>query len=339
MLNLVDPRRTVYNVVSKSGTTAETMSQFMVIYDQIRRSLGKSSLKEHLVVTTDPSEGLLRSLSEQIGFETFDIPPGVGGRYSVMTPVSLLPLAVSGVNVAEFLRGAAAAAEVCAKSSIWTNPAYLFAALMYALRQRKGRTTLVMMPYADALAGLADWFIQLWAESLGKRLSVDGRVIQAGQTPIKAVGVTDQHSQMQLFMEGPPDKVIVFIRVKSYRVEIKIPSLFKEEEGLAYLGGHTLGELMQAEQAAWAQALTVAGRPNMSFTLPKVTPASLGYLMYLLEVATVASGYLYQINPLDQPGVESGKNFTYGLMGRPGFNSYKQEFDKGASPKKKYIIG
>ena len=339
MLNLVDPRHTVFNVVSKSGTTAETMSQFMVVYDQIRRSLGKSSLKNHIVVTTDPSEGLLRSISEQMGFETFDIPPGVGGRFSVFTPVALLPLAVAGVNVAELLRGAGAASEACTKASINMNPAYMFAALAYALRQKKNCGIMVMMPYSDALSEVADWFNQLWAESLGKRKSLTGKNVFAGQTPVKAVGATDQHSQLQLYMEGPRDKVVVFLKPQAFRVDVKIPPLFKEYEGLGYLGGHSLGELISTEQEATARALAGAGRPNMTLSLPKVSPAALGYLMYTLEVATVVGGYLYNINPLDQPGVEMSKKFTYGLMGRPGYESFKTDFDKGPGAKRKYILG
>ena len=339
LLSMVDPRRTVFNVVSKSGTTAETMAQFMCVYDQIRRSLGKSSLKDHIVVTTDPEQGLLRTMSEKMSFETYDVPPGVGGRFTVLTPVSLLPLAIAGVNVAELLRGAAVAAEDCTKASMWSNPAYLFAALMFALREKKKRSTVVMMPYADSLAGVADWFAQLWAESLGKRLSVKGREVWAGQTPIKAVGATDQHSQLQLYMEGPQDKAVVFLGVESYRVDIKIPALFKELPDIAYLGGSSLGDLLRTEQAATARSLAVAGRPNLTMTMPKVTPASLGYLLYMLEVATVASGYLYQIDPLDQPGVEMGKKFTYGLMGRTGYENFKTEFQKGPSPKKKFILG
>ena len=212
IISLVDPRRTMYNVVSKSGSTAETMSQFMVIYDQIRRSLGKSSLKEHIVFTTDPKEGVLRTLADQAGFEAFDIPPGVGGRFSVLTAVSLLPLAVAGVNVVELLKGAATAAEVCTKASLWKNPAYLFAVIQYALRQKKGKNILVMMPYADALSEVADWFNQLWAESLGKRYATDGRIVEAGQTPVKALGATDQHSQVQLYMEGAFGQVLCFYR-------------------------------------------------------------------------------------------------------------------------------
>ena len=339
LLQLVDPRHTVFNVVSKSGTTAETMGQFMVVYDQIRRSLGRSSLTKHLVLTTDPEDGILRRLAVEDGFTAFDVPPGVGGRFSVFTTVSLLPLAVAGVNVAELLRGAAAAAETCTRASLWTNPAYLFACLNYVLREKKGRSILVMMPYVEALSEVATWFSQLWAESLGKARPKGGRAAPAGQTPVRAVGVTDQHSQLQLYMEGPQDKVVVFVGVRDFRVDVKIPTLFKDQADLAYLGGHALSELMQAEQAATARALTGAGRPNLTLTMPKVSPTSLGYLMYLLEVATVMSGYLYGVDPLDQPGVEMGKNYTYGLMGRPGFESFKDKFRQGPSPKKKYIIG
>lgn len=338
LLNYVDPRQTVFNVISKSGTTTETMSQFMIVHDRLRRSLGKSSVKDHIVITTDPEEGFLREFANQEGYQTLDIPPGVGGRFSVLSAVGLLPLAVTGVNVVELLKGAAAASDVSTLPTLTRNPAYLFAVLTYLLKQLKKRSTLIFMPYADALTGVADWFNQLWAESLGKRYSTKGKVVFAGQTPVKAIGTTDQHSQLQLYMEGPEDKVVVFVGIKSYRVDIRIPAVFKEHEGLSYLSGQTLGELIQTEQLATAQALAQAGRPNMTLTLNRITAASMGYLMYLLEVATLAAGYLYQIDPLDQPGVEMSKNYTYGLMGRPGFESYKAEFNKTLRSKKKYIV-
>ncbi len=338
LLNYVDPRQTVFNVISKSGTTTETMSQFMIVHDRLRRSLGKSSVKDHIVITTDPKKGFLREFANQEGYQTLDIPPGVGGRFSVLSAVGLLPLAVTGVNVVELLKGAAAASEVSTLPTLARNPAYLFAVLTYLLKQLKKRSTLVFMPYADALTGIADWFNQLWAESLGKRYSTKGKVVLAGQTPVKAIGTTDQHSQLQLYMEGPEDKVVVFVGLKSYRVDIRIPAVFKEHEGLSYLSGQTLGELIQTEQLATAQALAQAARPNMTLTLNRITAASMGYLMYLLEVATMAAGYLYQIDPLDQPGVEMSKNYTYGLMGRPGFESYKAEYNKTLRSKKKYIV-
>jgi glucose-6-phosphate isomerase len=338
LLNYVDPRQTVYNVISKSGTTTETMSQFMIVLDRLRRSLGKSSVKDHIILTTDPGKGFLREFANQEGYQSLEIPPGVGGRFSVLSAVGLLPLAVTGVNVVELLKGAAAASEVSTLPTLTRNPAYLFAVLTYLLRKHKKRSTLVFMPYADALTDFADWFNQLWAESLGKRYSTQGKVIFAGQTPVKAIGATDQHSQLQLYMEGPEDKAVVFVGVKSYRVDIRLPTVFKEHEDLSYLSGQTLEKLMQTEQAATAQALASVGRPNMTLTLNRITPASMGYLIYLLEVATLASGYLYQIDPLDQPGVELSKNYTYGLMGRPGFESFRDEYNKNLKSKKKYIL-
>ena len=310
----------------------------MIVLDRLRRSLGKSSVKDHIILTTDPEKGFLREFANREGYQSLEIPSGVGGRFSVLSAVGLLPLAVTGVNVVELLKGAAAASDVSTLPTLTKNPAYLFAVLTYLLKQYKKRSNLVFMPYADALSGMADWFNQLWAESLGKRYSTQGKVVFAGQTPVKAIGATDQHSQLQLYMEGPEDKVVVFVGVKSYRVDIKIPAVFKEQEDLSYLSGQTLEKLIQTEQAATAQALASVGRPNMTLTLNRITPASMGYLIYLLEVATLASGYLYQIDPLDQPGVELSKNFTYGIMGRPGFESYKDEFNKNQKSKKKYIL-
>lgn len=338
LLDFVDPRRTVFNIISKSGATTETMSQFMIVYDRLRKSLGRSSIREHLILTTDPEKGFLRALAKREGYPVLEVPPQVGGRYSVLTAVGLLPLAVAGINVSELLKGAAAAAETCTKANFKKNPAYLFAALAYALNTRRGRPILVMMPYSSALSSLADWFCQLWAESLGKLKSTDGRTVRAGQTPIRAVGVTDQHSQLQLYMEGPQDKVIVFLKPKTYRVDLRIPQVFKDYDQVNYLSGHSLGELMAMEQASTARAVTRAGQPNMTLTLPRITPAAMGYFMYMLETATVASGHLYQVNALDQPGVELSKNYTYGLMGRPGYQNYMDEFRAGPRPKKKYIL-
>ncbi|MBW2051694.1 MAG: glucose-6-phosphate isomerase [Deltaproteobacteria bacterium] len=338
LLNFVDPRHTFFNIVTKSGTTTETISQFMIVHDRLRRSLGRSSVRDHVIVTTDSKQGFMRELVNQEDYHALEVPEGVGGRFSVLSPVSLLPLAVTGINVVELLKGAVEASKACTHANMMRNPAYLFAALNFALRQWRKRSILVMMPYADALMDFAEWFNQLWAESLGKQYGIDGKEVLAGQTPVKALGATDQHSQLQLYMEGPEDKVVVFVGQKFYRVDTRIPSIFKENEGLAYLGGYTLGELIQTEQAATARALTMAGRPNMTLTIPRITPASMGYLMYLLEVAAVASGYLYKIDPFDQPGVELSKKFTYGLMGRPGFESFKEQFNRGNRPKKKYII-
>ncbi len=335
LLEGLDIRKTVFNVISKSGATAETMSQFLVIYDRLRHDLGKTALREHLIITTDPTGGVLRKVVDSLNLISLPVPPGVGGRFSVMTAVGLAPLVLAGVDVAEYLSGAAACQKEFFESPN-EHKASLFAALNWHLTTRKKRGSLVLMPYADSLGQVADWFGQLWNESLGKGQLLNGKEAAIGQTAIKALGATDQHSQLQLYMEGPKDKTICFLRTENFRQNINIPKIFDEYPELAYLGGHSLGELLNFEQKGTAQALTVNGRPNMTLSMPMVTPASVGYLMHMLELATVISGALYKINPLDQPGVELGKKFTYGLMGREGFDDFKAQFDQTEDAK--YIL-
>ncbi len=337
LLEELDIRQTVFNVISKSGSTAETMSQFLIIYERLKRELGKSSLKEHLIITTDPQQGVLRELVQQQQLRSLSVPVGVGGRFSVMTAVGLAPLAACGVDIDEFLAGAAACLSEPSEP-VMQNMAYLFAGLNWYLCTKKKRSSLVLMPYADSLNQVADWFGQLWNESLGKAKLLNGQSRHCGQTAIKAVGATDQHSQLQLYMEGPQDKNICFIRCEAFRQNLAIPKLFEDQPSLAYLGGSSLGELINHEHSGTAMALALSGRPNMTISLPQVTPAALGYLMQMLELATVVSGALYKINPLDQPGVELGKKFTYGLMGREGFKDFKKKYDQALKKAGRYKL-
>ena len=336
LLESLDIRKTVFNVISKSGATAETMSQFLIVHDRLRHDLGKTALKNHLLITTDPSEGVLRKIVDRQGLNALEVPPGVGGRFSALTAVGLAPLAAVGVNVAELLAGAGLARNEPTQD-IMANLAYAFAGLNWFLTARKKRSSLVMMPYADSLALVADWFGQLWNESLGKSRLLSGKPAAAGQTAIKAVGATDQHSQLQLYMEGPPDKTVCFLRCENFRTQLTIPKIFAEYPELAYLGGRGLGELLNFEQQGTARALAENGRPNLTLSLPQVTPAALGYLLQTLETAAVVSGCLYKIDPLDQPGVELGKKYTYGLMGRDGFADFKKRYDR-AKYDRKYVL-
>ncbi len=325
LLTFLDPRETVVNVVSKSGGTAETLAQFLAVYGWMRDRLGSEEARRRIVVTTDPARGFLRRLARQEGFAALDVPANVGGRYSVLTPVGLFPLAVVGVDVEALVHGAAHMDAYTARPGIWENPAYLFG-LIHVLLYRRGRTVHVMMPYSDALRDVADWFRQLWAESLGKARDLSGRPVHVGPTPVKAVGTTDQHSQLQLYMEGPQDKLITFVEVEEPASEVDLPPLYPDEE-VAYLGGKTLGQLLLAEKRATEAALTESGRPNLTVRLPAVTAHTVGQLLYLLEVATVFAGGLLGVDPLDQPGVELGKRLTFGLMGRPGFQALAQRVD------------
>lgn len=319
LLSRLDLGRTLFNVVSKSGTTAETMAQFLIVRERLRAELGDDGCRRHLMFTTDPHDGVLRRIAEQESIATLPVPPGVGGRFSVLSAVGLLPAALVGIDVDALLAGAAAVDERCRTAALEQNPAALFATLEHLADATRGATTHVMMAYSDRLDGIADWFRQLWAESLGKRVRLDGRTVFTGPTPIRALGVTDQHSQVQLYMEGPFDKTIAFLATRDHAVDLPIPAAYPEIEQIAYLGGRTIGELFDAERVATTAALAGEGRMNMTIELPRVDAFAVGQLLMMLELATVYAGALYAVNPLDQPGVELGKRLTYALMGRPGF--------------------
>lgn len=325
LLQWLKPEETCFLVISKSGTTVETSSQFLLAQQWLQRAV-PDGWQGHFVLITDPKTGNLRKLVNQGGYRSAVIPPGVGGRFTVFTPVSLLPLAAAGVDIAALLAGAREMSRQVTQPELMQNPAYLNAALQYLL-YLKGKPISVMMPYSDRLRDVADWFRQLWAESLGKRLSLAGEVIHAGPTPVKALGTTDQHSQVQLYMEGPFDKVITFIGVEDYGCELTFPVMAGADD-LEYLAGRSMAELIRFEQQATALALAKNGRPNCTLTLPRVDATSLGGLLFLLEVQTVFAGGLFNLNPLDQPGVEEGKEFTYGLMGRAGYEQKREEYEQ-----------
>ena len=262
----------------------------------------------------------------------------MGGRFSVLSAVGLLPAVLAGIDVEELLAGARFMDQRLKDAAPDQNPAYRLAALFYLFATAKSRPNLVFMPYASALAGMADWFCQLWAESLGKRQDLQGQVVNAGSTPVRALGATDQHSQLQLYMEGPPDKLITFLAVDKFKNHLEIPDLYPDQEALSYLGGHSLNELLRVEQQATAFNLMKAGRPNLTLHLPEINPFTIGQLIYLLEVVTVAAAFLFGVNAFDQPGVEGGKQTTYGLMGRRGFETYRREFAEAPPALEKYRI-
>jgi len=336
LFNVLDLSKSLFNVISKSGSTSETMSQFMIIKERLEEELGKDKAKNHIVCTTDKEKGNLITIAKTEGYKTFIIPSGVGGRFSELSPVGLLPAAFCGIDIQGLLDGAGAM-EKLTQEAFDKNPAYMYAILHYIGMQR-GKNISVMMPYADSLKFISDWYAQLWAESLGKKHDLNGKEVYVGQTPVKALGATDQHSQVQLYTEGPFDKIIVLMGVDEYKETITIPRIYGDMPSLGFLGGVTHNQLIQTEQVATEYALTVAGKMNMTITLPKVTANTLGQLLHFFELATAFAGELMGINAFDQPGVEEGKNATYALFGRPGYEDKKKELD--ARPKKdsKYMV-
>jgi glucose-6-phosphate isomerase len=310
ILDVIDPSNTWVNVVTKSGSTAETMANFLVVRSTLVEALGGSDYGERVVFTTDLEKGYLRQIAEREGIKTLPIPPDIGGRFSVFTPVGLFPAAVAGLDTDALIKGAALCVDEVTQRGA-NHPAIQGAAYHYLTDVAKGRNVRVLMPYADSLDRLAAWFVQLWAESLGK----EGK----GSTPHGAVGTTDQHSQLQLYMEGPQDKVVEIIEVENHPRDRAIPKAYEDLDGLGYLGGHTMAELLNVECDATRKALTKAGRPNCTIKLGAIDEEHLGYLMQALEAQTAVAGSLYGVNPFDQPGVEAGKRITYSRMGRPGY--------------------
>ena len=337
VLGLLAPKKTLVNVISKSGTTAETSAQFLWIRGWLMRGLGKQWAK-NVVVTTDPQDGILRQLVNDEQLQSLEVPPGVGGRFSVLTPVGLFPLAMAGADVAALVAGAGLMRRRTLDENPWRNPARLYGLVQHLL-YRKGYRINVMMPYSDALYPMADWFRQLWAESLGKRTDNKGNIVEMGPTPVKALGATDQHSQLQLYIEGPRDKAVTFLRAGRLRQDITIPKAYPKIRDLAYLGGHSFGELLDAEARATAMSLAKNGRPNCTLFLPEITAHAIGQMIFLLETATAFAGGLFNINPMDQPGVEEGKRYAYGLLGRPGYENRRVEVDKfEAGSLDKYVV-
>ncbi len=278
------------------------MSEFLIFREALIKKLGPARHIEHIVITTDPQQGELREIVKHFGYASLPIPPDVGGRFSVLSAVGLLSAAVTGIDIHKLLRGAEEMNALCQKSKkLWENPALTGAALHYLMDKAKGKNIQVMMPYSHALRDVADWFRQLWAESLGKRLDRAGRIVHSGQTPEKALGVTDQHSVMQLYIEGPFDKVVTFLTVDEFRATVTIPPAFPDFDAVKYLGGHTLNELIRAEQQATELALTQNGKPNCAIHLPRVDEETVGALLFLLEMQTAYAGELYNIYAFDSP--------------------------------------
>lgn len=323
MTKLCPPQKTLYNVISKSGNTAETMSQLMIVVEAIEKKFGKDAVKKHVVVTSNPrgqgaAKSLLHPVADEYGLKSFDMPLNVGGRFSVFSTVGLFPAAMLGMDLDALFEGCAAMDVRCAKAEMKENPAYLRAAIQYISDTKKGKVMSVMMPYSDALRDVADWYCQLWAESLGKKRGLDGSEAYTGQTPIKALGATDQHSQIQLYREGPNNKLINILEVSRFDSSLKIPDNLKSLTELEYLRGKTMNKLMAAELQGTIDALTLSKRPVSRITLPRVNEHTVAQLLYMLEAETAMAGRLYGVNTFDQPGVEEGKQIARKLMGGKG---------------------
>ena len=313
LLDVIDLKKTCFNVITKSGGTAETMSQYLIILDALKKAVGED-YKRHIIVTTSEKKGFLIKIAQREGYETFYIPDGVGGRFSELCPVGLLAAAVTGIDIRGLLAGAKDMDARCGSADLFENVALFEAALMYIAMQ-KGANISVMMPYADSLKLMSDWYAQLWAESLGKNVTLSGKPVNVGQTPVKTLGVTDQHSQLQLYTEGPFDKVVTFLKVENFRAETPIPHGCDDIPTIAFLGGKSHNQLIEAERRGTEYALLRAGRMSQTITLPAVNAETVGQLLYFFELVTAYTGAMLEIDAFNQPGVEESKIAAYAVMG------------------------
>ncbi|MCL2062185.1 MAG: glucose-6-phosphate isomerase [Firmicutes bacterium] len=326
LFDVIDLNTAYFNVITKSGETSETLAQFLIIYDALKKALGKKEAKKRILVTTTIGKGTLYNIAQKEGFKIFGIGNGVGGRFSVFSAVGLVPFAILGVDIRALLAGARAMAAACKNPAPQKNPA-LITAYLQVKSMQKGRNISVMMPYSDALKYMADFYCQLWGESLGKAADKTGKQVFTGQTPTKAVGVTDQHSQIQLYTEGPFDKVVTFIGVDNFRNVQPIAS-DPDIDGCGFLKGQTLNDLLKFEKRATRFALQKALRANFTITLPEINAHTVGELLQYFMLQTAFAGALLNIDAYNQPGVEEGKIATFALLGRTGYEQKLEELQQ-----------
>ncbi|MBF7081666.1 glucose-6-phosphate isomerase [Desulfallas sp. Bu1-1] len=322
--NLVDMSKTALIYTSKSGSTPETAAQFIYFYNKYRAAGGDP---KDIVIICDPGDNGINHIARDLGCHLLHIPRDLGGRYSVLSSVGFLPAEIAGIDSRQLLEGASAVHRHIIDTPPEQNALFALGACLGELAAR-GKSIHVLFTYSNLLYEFGLWFVQLWAESLGKRLSLAGEVINAGTTPVASLGATDQHSILQLYKEGPGDKVFGFVTINSVPGDIALTGEFPSEKEYAYFAGHTMQEQLLIEQLSTEMSLVRAGRPCYRVTVRDISETSLGALFYFYEALVVFTAKMWNINPYDQPGVEEGKNITYSLMGRQDYSHLRPEYEQ-----------
>ncbi len=329
--------KTIFNVISKSGRTSETAAQFMIIRKLLLDKLGPNALREQVVATTDGKKGTLRRIADESNLRCLEVPHGVGGRFTVLSAVGLFSAAMCRIDIDSLLEGARDMDTRVKCEDFYKNPAAIIAAVNYHFYNNNKKIS-VMMPYSYALKDLSDWYRQLWAESLGKKEDLTGNEVHIGPTPVKALGTTDQHSQVQLYREGPNDKLFTFLQVRNFDKDIKIGPAPDCASELGFLAGKDLSELLNNEKKATEYALLESERPCLTVLFDRVNAYTVGQFIYLYEVTTSFAGALFNINPYDQPAVELGKEATFALMGKPDYENLTQEIQSFTDVDEDFLV-
>lgn len=319
LLQLVKGKDICVNVISKSGTTTEPAIAFRIFKELLEKKYGKEGAKERIFATTDGAKGALRTLADSEGYETFIIPDDVGGRFSVLTPVGLLPIAVSGIDIDEIMKGAAAAREEYSSKNLEQNDIYRYVAVRNSL-YRKGKTTEMLVNFEPCLHYFGEWWKQLYGESEGK----DGK----GIFPAAADFSTDLHSMGQYIQDGLRNMFETFINVENPRKSIIIKEDEDNLDGLNFLAGKDMDYVNHQASRGTVLAHNDGGVPSIVLNVPELTAYYLGQLIYFFEKACGISGYVLGVNPFDQPGVEAYKKNMFALLGKPGYEDMKAALEE-----------
>lgn len=309
-LDKLDHSNCLFYIVSKSGGTAETSAAMAIVTAWLKeKGVEEKDLKNYMVFATDPVKSDLLTIARELDITCLEIPSNVGGRFSVLTPVGFLPALFAGIDCSKLLEGANDYKKTITNTNLEENILLKSASYLMSLKE-DGFNQTVLMPYSSRLRDLSFWFVQLWAESLGKKHDKNGKTVNTGFTPVPAYGATDQHSQVQLFMEGPYDKTLMMIEVEKFQKDFSLASGF-QTSSFKKLANNSLSQLMKAELQGTLKALADQDRPHMVLSLPEANAYYLGQLLIYLESLTALTGIMLGINPFDQPGVEAGKRYAF----------------------------
>ena len=319
LLEAIEGKDVSVNVISKSGTTTEPAIAFRILKDYMEKKYGKEEAKKRIFATTDAHKGALKTLADAEGYETFVIPDDVGGRFSVLTPVGLLPIAAAGIDIDEMMKGAADARETYSNPNLEENDCYKYAAARNAL-YNKGKNIELLVNYEPALHYFNEWWKQLFGESEGK----DGK----GLFPAAVDFTTDLHSMGQYIQEGRRDLIETVINVEAPRKKITIEATEDNLDGLNFLAGKDMDFVNKKAFQGTVIAHTDGDVPNMIVNVPELTAYYFGQLVYFFEKAVGISGHLLGVNPFNQPGVEKYKKNMFALLGKPGYEDMKAELEK-----------
>lgn len=335
LLEVLDLKKTLFQVITRSGVTPETMGLTLWLLETLKKKAGKAAVSEQVVFTTEPTKSPFMEIAKQEKIATLPTALNLTGRYGILGNQSLFMAGLCNLKVDELLKGGADMDKRCRHGDPHKNPAYMHSLLHYLLTRKRRKTMHVTFSFSNRVHAIGEWYNHLCSVSLGKMLNRKGKAVHVGPSPVAALGAFDGHGQQQLFCEGPFDKVITFITVKDHGASATVPTAYPKLEAAPYLKESSFNQLLDYSYWGAEQHVTAAGRPNLTLHLDTVDEAHIGGLVYLLQLSTAMSAELYGIDPFDQPGVEHGKAASFAQLGRAGFEDLAKRLkDYKAKPRR-----